>query len=69
MQKINDPKYWLQLIITTSFVPLRPSPSKYSQQTSDSILDNTGFPGLCHDPNPLSLEASFNTIDFHKYLI
>jgi len=68
MQRVNDPKYWLQLIVTAPFITLRRN-TKYSNEPADTILDNTAFPGLCHDPNPLSLEASFNTIDFHKYLI
>lgn len=50
MNKINDPKYWLALIITEPFVALRNRPTKYSIEAPDTILDNSAFPGMAHFP-------------------
>ena len=50
MNKQNNPKFWLTLIVTTPFQS-RMSISKHSEIEREVILDNTAFPGLAHFPD------------------
>lgn len=50
MNRINNPKYWLQLIITTPFTRLRHRPTKYSTEAPETVLDNSAFPGMAYFP-------------------
>ena len=50
MNRQNNPKFWLTLIITTPFQPIIKH-TKHGMTHQEEVYDNAAFPGLAHFPD------------------